>query len=131
MNIGKAAKLADLTVKTVRYYADIEVVRPQKDYDTGYRKFSNNDVEKLRFIGKARKFGFSIEECRELLALYKDSNRPSREVKNLTLLKIAEIDEELNELSNLRTQLANLASECHGDDRPDCPILDNISTAKC
>mgnify|MGYP000876598358 FL=1 len=80
-------------------------------------------------IGKARKIGFNIKEFRELLALYKDSNRPSREVKNLTLLKIAEFDEKIDELSNLRTHLANLALECHGDDRPDCPILDNISIA--
>ncbi|MBH69181.1 MAG: heavy metal-responsive transcriptional regulator [Rhodospirillaceae bacterium] len=127
MNIGKAAKLADLTVKTVRYYADIEVVRPKKDYHTGYRKFSSDDVAKLQFIGKARKFGFSVEECRELLALYEDTNRPSREVKNLTLEKVAEIDKKLDELNGLRNQLANLALACHGDDRPECPILDTFS----
>ena len=128
MNIGKAAKLAGLTVKTVRYYADIEIIKPQRDHNTGYRKFSTYDVAKLKFIGKARKFGFSIEECRELLALYADTRRTSRDVKNLTIEKIVEIDEKLNELYDLRNQLANLASACHGDDRPECPILDNFAT---
>ena len=69
MNIGKAAELAGLTVKTVRYYADIDVVVPEKNYKTGYRKFSSADVAKLQFIGKARRFGFSVQQCRELLTL--------------------------------------------------------------
>ena len=127
MKIGKAAKLASLTVKTVRYYADIEVVKPQKDCDSGYRHFSKDDVAKLQFFGKARKFGFTIQECRELLALYEDTNRPSREVKSLTLEKIAEIDQKLNELKDLRSQLTILAAACRGDDRPECPILDTLS----
>jgi Cu(I)-responsive transcriptional regulator len=127
MNIGKAAKLTDLTVKTVRYYADIGIIVPQKDHNTGYRDFSNEDVAKLQFIRKARKFDFSIEECRELLALYQDKNRPSRDVKALTLEKISEIDKKLTELKSLRQQLSQLARSCHGNDRPNCPILDALT----
>ncbi|MDG1887589.1 MAG: MerR family DNA-binding protein [Alphaproteobacteria bacterium] len=128
MNIGKAAELAELTVKTVRHYADIQVVIPEKNHKTGYRKFSSADVAKLQFIGKARKFGFSVQECRELLALYEDTKRSSREVKALTLMKIAEIDHKLQELKSLRSQLTDLASSCQGNERPDCPILNALSS---
>jgi Cu(I)-responsive transcriptional regulator len=127
MNIGKASELAGLTVKTVRYYTDISIINPQKDPNTGYRKFSTADVAKLQFIGKARDFGFNVLECRELLALYEDTTRPSKEVKALTLMKIAQIDQKLEELGNLRNQLSNLASSCQGNDRPDCPILNALS----
>jgi MerR family copper efflux transcriptional regulator len=127
VNIGKAAKLTGLTVKTVRYYADIGIIVPQKDHNTGYRDFTNEDVAKLQFIRKARKFDFSIEECRELLALYQDKNRPSRDVKDLTLEKISEIDGKLTELKSLRQQLSQLAASCQGDDRPNCPILDALT----
>ena len=81
MNIGQAAKLSGLTVKTVRYYANIGLIMPLQDNQTGYRSFSEDDVAKLQFIGKARRFDFSINECRELLSLYQDKNRPSSEVK--------------------------------------------------
>ena len=78
MNIGKAASLSGLSIKTVRYYSDIGIIEPDIHSDTGYRIFSSNDVAKLQFIGKARKFNFGIEECRELLALYENKDRPSK-----------------------------------------------------
>ena len=87
MNIGKASKLSDLTVKTVRYYANIELVKPKQSNFTGYREYSEEDVLKLKFVGKARKFNFSIEECRELLSLYENENRSSKEVKKITAEK--------------------------------------------
>ena len=93
-----------------------------------FSKFSSADVAKLQFIGKARKFGFSVQECRELLALYEDTKRSSREVKTLTLMKIAEIDHKLQELKSLRSQLTDLASSCQGNERPDCPILNALSS---
>ena len=127
MNIGKAAKLSNLTVKTVRYYADIGLVSPVKNNNTGYRDFSEDDVARLQFISKARKFNFSIQECEELLSLYSDKDRSSREVKSLTLEKISEIDAKLFELKELRQQLSFLANNCQGNDRPDCPILDALS----
>ena len=127
LNIGKAAKLSNLTVKTVRYYADIGLVSPVKHNNTGYRDFSEDDVARLQFVSKARKFNFSIQECEELLSLYSDKNRSSREVKALTLEKISEINVKLLELKDLKKQLCFLADNCKGDDRPDCPILDALS----
>jgi Cu(I)-responsive transcriptional regulator len=127
MNIGKAAKLSGLTVKTVRYYANINLVKPYQDRDTAYRDYSDEDIAKLQFIAKARQFNFNIEDCRELMSLYEDKNRPSKEVKELTLEKISEIDKKLSELKNLRDQLSYLAKNCHGDNKPDCPILDALA----
>ena len=127
MNIGKAAQLSGLTVKAVRYYSDIGIIKPNVSVDTGYRDFSDTDLAKLQFVAKARKFNFSLDDCRELLALYENTKRSSREVKALTLEKIAEIDTKLTELNMLRDQLNTLASACQGDDRPDCPILDALS----
>ena len=127
MNIGKASKLSELTVKTVRYYANIDLVKPNQSSLTGYREYSEEDVLKLKFIGKARKFNFSINECRELLSLYENQNRPSKEVKKITLEKVSEIDKKLNELKNLRDELNYLADNCNGDDRPNCPILEAFS----
>tara|TARA_B100000780_G_C20831003_1_gene330195 strand:- start:103 stop:507 length:405 start_codon:yes stop_codon:yes gene_type:complete len=127
MNIGKAAKLSGLTVKTLRYYANINLVTPYQDIKTAYRDYLDEDVAKLQFIGKARHFNFSIEDCRELISLYEDKNRSSKEVKALTLEKISEIDKKLIELKNLRDQLNHLATNCHGDNKPDCPILDALA----
>ena len=128
MNIGLVAKLSNLTVKTVRYYADINIVKPGRNPKTGYRSYSSDDVAKLQFIRKARQFNFSIDECRELLSLYQDKNRSSKEVKRLTTEKILEIDTKLEELNSLKNQLKHLVSTCQGNDRPDCPILDALSS---
>ena len=127
MNIGKAAKLSGLTVKTVRYYANINLVKPYQDRDTAYRDYSDEDIAKLQFIAKARQFNFNIEDCRVLMSLYEDKNRSSKEVKELTLEKISEIDKKLSELKSLRDQLSYLAKNCHGDNKPDCPILDALA----
>ena len=128
MNIGQAAKISGLTVKTVRYYDNIGLVKAYQNSENQYRVYSKNDIATLQFIGRARRFGFSIEECRELLSLYQDKNRPSREVKELTLEKLAKIDNKLDELRNLRNQLYHLSKSCSGDDRPDCPILDALAS---
>ena len=127
MNIGKAAVLSGLTVKTVRYYSDIGIINPHINNNTGYRDFSESDLAKLQFLAKARKFDFSLDDCRELLALYENKERSSKEVKVLTLEKIAEIDINLSELLMLRGQRSTLANACHGDNRPNCPILDALS----
>ena len=127
MNIGSAAKLSGLTVKSVRYYSDIGLVKPVTNEKNSYRDYNHDDVAKLSFVGKARRFNFSIKECKDLLSLYEDKNRSNKEVKNLTLEKINEIDQKLNELSDLRKQLSHLAENCQGNGRPDCPILDELS----
>jgi MerR family transcriptional regulator, copper efflux regulator len=127
MNIGKAASLSGLTVKTVRYYSDIGIINPQVDVNTGYRDFSEADLAKIQFLAKARKFDFSLDDCKELLALYENKERSSKEVKALTLEKISEINFKLAELQMLKGQLSKLASDCQGNDRPNCPILDALS----
>ena len=127
MRIGKAAKSSGLTVKTVRYYADINIISPQKNSITGYRDFSGEDIAKLQFVGRARKFNFSIQECRELLSLYEDKARPSKNVKAMAIEKISEINAKLKELESLKNQLNELANACQGNDRPNCPILDALS----
>jgi len=127
MNIGIASKLSNLTAKAVRYYANIGLVKPHQNTTTGYREYTEEDVLKLKFVGKARKFNFSINECRELLSLYENNNRTSKEVKQITLEKIKEIDNKLKQLTDLRKELTYLSDNCHGDDKPNCPILDALS----
>lgn len=127
MKIGKAAELSKLSVKTVRYYAEKKIVCPVINTENAYREYSSNDVAKLQFVAKARLFNFSLKECKELLSLYENKNRSSKEVKSLTLQKISEINSRLEELESLRNQLNHLASCCQGDERPDCPIIDALS----
>ena len=128
MNIGEAAKKSGLSVKTVRYYDEINLIKPIKNKATNYRHYTTADLAKLQFIGKARRFNFSIKECKELLSLYENQNRSSKEVRNLTLTKIAEIDVKLTELENLREQLSHLVNCCKGNERPECPIIDELAT---
>ena len=128
MNIGEASKKSGLSVKTVRYYDEINLIKPIKNKATNYRHYTTADLAKLQFIGKARRFNFSIKECKELLSLYENQNRSSKEVRNLTLTKIAEIDVKLTELENLREQLSHLVNCCKGNERPECPIIDELAT---
>lgn len=125
--ISDAAKRADLTVKTVRYYADIGLVEPAGRSGSGYRLYAESDIAKLGFVGRARRYSFSIDQCRDLLSLYEDDQRPSAEVKRITLEKIAEIDWKLAELQALRDELQHLADSCHGNSRPDCPIIGKLA----
>ena len=103
------------------------MVKPQQNISTGYRDYTDDEVAKLKFIGKARKFDFSIDECKELLSLYEDKNRTSKEVKKITLEKISQIDSKLRDLNGLKKELSFLANNCQGDDRPNCPILEELS----
>lgn len=123
MNIGVAATAADLPVKTVRYYADIGLVTPGGRSATGYRQYTVSELNKLIFVRRARAFGFSIDATRELLSLYEDRNRSSADVKAIAQGKLDEIEEKMAELMALRDELAHLVTACHGDDRPDCPII--------
>ncbi|MEP3246774.1 MAG: Cu(I)-responsive transcriptional regulator [Sneathiella sp.] len=126
MNIGTAAEKSGLTQKTIRYYEDIALIRPARA-ENGYRRYSNDDIHCLAFIHRARNLGFSIEECRTLLSLYKDKNRSSSEVKFMALQKVSFIETKIAELSAMKSMLTTLAKTCHGDDKPDCPILDEIA----
>lgn len=126
MNIGNAAKAAGLPVKTVRYYADIGLVEAPDRSETGYRRYDAAAVRKLAFVRRARDFGFSIEECRELLSLYEDRNRSSGDVRRIAKAHLEEIEEKQRQLAALHDELAHLVKACRGDDRPDCPILDRL-----
>ncbi len=127
MNIGTIAKAAGLPTKTVRYYADIGLVTPNARSEAGYRVYTNAQLNKLRFVRSARSFGFSVDECRDLLALYEDRDRSSRDVKRLAQMRISELEEKMTELKTLHAELSRLAASCHGDDRADCPILNGLS----
>lgn len=126
MQIGAAAKATELPAKTIRYYEEIGLVRPGRT-DNGYRDYDDNDVHRLRFVQRARGLGFSIEECRHLLSLYDNDARASADVKALALDKVDQIERKIVELQSLRTTLLGLAAHCHGDDRPDCPIMDDLA----
>lgn len=126
MNIGTAADQANLPPKTIRYYEEIGLVTPSRA-ENGYRDYSENDVHRLRFLQRSRSLGFTIDECRLLLSLYDDKNRASADVKAVALEKVTEIDRKIAELQSLRDTLAMLAKHCHGDGRPDCPIIDDLA----
>lgn len=128
MNIGEAAQFAELPPKTIRYYEEIDLVRPGRA-ENGYRDYSETDVHRLRFLQRARSLGFSIEECRLLLSLYEDKHRASADVKSIALAKVEEIDRKIAELNGLRATLSKLARNCHGDNRPECPIIDDLAGA--
>lgn len=127
MNISQAAKAAHLPTKTVRYYADIKLVSPEGRSAAGYRTYGSNEVRKLIFIRRAREFGFSIDECRELLGLYEDQSRSSSDVKKIASRKLDEIEAKQRELQLLHDELAHVVKACRGDNRPDCPIIDHFS----
>lgn len=129
MNIGDVAKRAGLPAKTIRYYEDINLIQPDRGLN-GYRDFSENDLHKLRFLGQARSLGFSIEDCRGLLELYEDKARASSDVKQIAEGHLKKIDAKIAELQGMRQTLAHLVKACAGDDRPDCPILADLATAR-
>lgn len=127
MNIGDAARAARLPTKTVRYYAEIGLVVPSARRANGYRDYGVQEVQQLRFVQRTRSFGFSIDTCRELLALYADHNRASADVKAIALNHLKQIEAKMAELQMLHTELTNLATACHGNNRPDCPILNGLA----
>lgn len=126
MNIGEVAQRSGIPPKTIRYYEDIGLVRPQRS-GNGYRAFRDSDLHKLAFLGRARALGFSIEDCRTLLSLYEDETRESAQVKDIAKEHLAAIDDKIGQLQAMRETLAHLVKSCHGDDRPDCPILSDLA----
>ena len=129
MKIGDVADASGLSAKTIRYYEDIGLVRPDRG-ENGYRDFAGADVHKLRFLARARSLGFSIRDCRILLSLYEDRSRASADVKALAEAHLHRVDRKIAELEGLRGTLRHLVRQCHGDARPDCPILDDLAGPK-
>ena len=126
MNIGSAADQSGLPAKTIRYYEDIGLLKADRAAN-GYRDYSEDDVHRLRFVQRARSLGFSVEECRQLLSLYSDRQRASADVKAIATEKLGEIERKIAELTDLRDMLGHLVRHCHGDARPECPIIDGLS----
>jgi Cu(I)-responsive transcriptional regulator len=126
MNIGDVARRSGLPAKTIRYYEEIGLIKPLRD-ENGYRAFRGSDLQKLAFLARARALGFSIEDCRALLALYEDQGRTSAEVKRIALAHLRQVDEKLRALESIRGSLAVLVEACAGDLRPDCPIIDDLA----
>ncbi|MEQ9641701.1 MAG: Cu(I)-responsive transcriptional regulator [Alphaproteobacteria bacterium] len=126
MNVGEAAKRAQLPVKTLHYYEEIGLIRPERRAN-GYRDYDDTALSKLQFVQRARSLGFSVAEVRTLLSLYEDRHRASADVKALAEGHLDEIDRKIEELRGLRATLSHLVDACHGDDRPDCPILDDLA----
>ncbi|WP_462381170.1 Cu(I)-responsive transcriptional regulator [Pseudomonas sp. Marseille-QA0892] len=127
MNIGQASRRSGLSAKMIRYYESIGLIAPASRSDAGYRHYGEADLNRLSFIKRARDMGFSLEEVGKLLALWQDRQRASADVKALAQQHIDELDSRISELTALRDSLSSLVQCCHGDDRPECPILSHLT----
>ncbi|MEO8281638.1 MAG: Cu(I)-responsive transcriptional regulator [Ideonella sp.] len=127
INIGEAAKATGVSAKMIRHYESVELFTPAHRTEAGYRQYADKDLHTLRFIRRARDLGFSIEQIRELLALWQDRKRPSRQVKAFAQAHLQELEQKLSELQAMKASLEHLVHCCHGDDRPECPIIDSLA----
>jgi len=128
MNIGAAARRSSVPAKTIRYYEEIGLIPKASRTESGYRDYDEQDVQILRFVHRARDLGFPVKDVAALLELWRDRSRSSAQVKSLAASHIAAIDQKIEELKSIRRTLSDLVSRCHGDDRPDCPILDDLAS---
>ena len=127
MNIGEAASESGVPAKTIRYYESIGLIPPAVRAENGYRNYSPFDIETLKFIQHARRLGFSVKDVGGLLELWRDKSRTSADVKALALKHISDVEKRIAELQSIRNTLIDLTDRCHGDDRPDCPILEDLA----
>ena len=130
MNIGAAAASSGVTAKMIRHYEAIGLLRLAERRSNSYRDYGERDIHELRFIGRARRLGFSIPEISELLALWRDRGRSSREVKRIAQAHISDLQSRIAEMQAMANTLGDLVSTCHGDDRPGCPILDDLALGR-
>ena len=127
MNIGNVARESGVPAKTIRYYESIGLIPEARRFENGYRHYGDTDVEVLRFIQRARRLGYSVNDVADLLALWRDKDRASADVKALAQRHVEEMERRIAELDALRRTLVDLAEHCHGDDRPERPILDDLA----
>ena len=128
MNIGQAANASGVSAKMIRYYESIGLIPKSARRDSGYRDYGAADLHRLGFIRRARDLGFSMDEIRQLLRLWSDQGRSSREVKDIALRHIADLDQRARQLTEMADALRHLADACEGDGRPDCPIIKGLET---
>ena len=127
MNIGQAAKASGISAKMIRHYETIGLIEAADRTSSGYRVYTQRDVETLRFIRSSRDLGFSVDQIKALLALWRDRNRASSDVKKVALVHVEELEAKMKQLQNMADTLRHLAHNCHGDDRPDCPIIHELA----
>ncbi len=128
MNIGDIANATGISAKMIRYYEDIGLIRPAMRTLSGYRVYSDNDLQTLRFVRRARDLGFTVKQIDDLLTLWRDRSRASADVKQIALGHVAALEKKMQELKDMSDTLLHLASHCQGNDRPDCPILKNLGS---
>ena len=128
MNIGEAAKASGVSAKMIRHYEQVSLIPAVTRTEAGYRQYGDADVHTLRFVRHARDLGFSISEIAELVGLWQNRKRPSRQVKALAQAHIQELEQKTQELLAMKATLEHLVHSCHGDDRPDCPILETLAS---
>jgi MerR family gold-responsive transcriptional activator of gol and ges genes len=126
LNIGGAAAAAGVSAKMIRHYEEIGLIPKAKRSGSGYRTYSGDEIHVLRFIRQARALGFSTKQISQLLGLWRDRRRASSRVKSLAMEHIQELEKKIEEMNAMKATLEYLASHCHGDERPDCPILEGI-----
>ncbi|MBM3506294.1 MAG: Cu(I)-responsive transcriptional regulator [Alphaproteobacteria bacterium] len=126
MYIGQAAARSGVPAKTIRYYESVGLLAEASRTPNGYRDYNEADVETLRFVSRARALGFSVSQVGELLGLYRDRQRASSDVRTIAQSRISDIDRKLAELQGMRATLEKLVHSCHGDERPECPILEDL-----
>lgn len=131
MNIGDAAKSSGVAAKTIRYYEDIGLIPKAGRTASGYRAYTEAEVETLKFIQRARSLGFSVKDVGNLLTLWRDRDRASADVRSIAQGHVAAVERKIAELDSIRRTLQGLIDCCHGDDRPDCPILDGLAPRGC
>lgn len=130
MQIGEAAQRSGVSAKMIRYYESIDLIAPGKRSDAGYRIYANEDVHTLRFIKRARKLGFSLEQIRELVSLWQDPHRASADVREITRTHVAALELRIREMTDMRDTLINMAEKCCGDERAECPILQELAASE-
>ncbi len=130
MNIGQAADATGVSAKRIRYYEQVGLLEPAQRSDAGYRVYAAPDLHTLRFIQRARRLGFSLPQVSELLALWRDRGRSSRQVKAVAMKHVDELRSKIDELQSMVDTLTHLAIRCDGDERPDCPILHDLERSE-
>lgn len=128
MNIGEAARRSGVPAKTIRYYESVGLIPAAGRTASGYRAYTANEVETLRFIQRARSLGFSVDDVGGLLELWRDRSRASADVKAIALKHVTDIERKIAELDSIRRTLLDLTTRCCGDDHPECPILDGLAS---
>ncbi len=131
MNIGEAAAASGVSAKMIRYYEQAHLIKPPARTMAGYRVYSDPDIHALRFIRRARDLGFTVEQIGELMQLWQDRSRASADVKRIALQHVGVLESKMREIEEMAKALKHLAQTCHGDGRPDCPIIEELAHGQC